>query len=359
MIKKKTYKYLKVPQSKLYDVMQANWRPFVMFNQESNLRSKICNTDIYGLRFNKLYNNRKNTSILDNLKKKKVGVILGNSMAFGEGASTDEKTIASRLSKITNYNFLNFSGRGFSGTQEIINYLILSHKIKNIKKFFVISGLNDSILPYYTNKNDFDNYLTPIFGQKLFNLYMQKAAIGWKKKLLKSFLNLLNIKNINVHAINRLNLLEQIAIKKSFKKIPEKNSNESLKEIVSRNFFLLSNISKSLEIKIDFILQPVASWCLKKKSFEEKKILEEEYLNPQLDKIYSHVDRKKYLFIKKIIKHETKKHRMGFLDLNEVLNQKKYYNRWLFVSNFHVNDDCNEIIAKELRKKFIHKKNYK
>ena len=26
------------------------------------------------------------------------------------------------------------------------------------------------------------------------------------------------------------------------------------------------------------------------------------------------------------------------------------------MSNFHVNDDCNEIIAKELRKKFIHKK---
>ena len=41
--------------------------------------------------------------------------------------------------------------------------------------------------------------------------------------------------------------------------------------MVSRNLFLLSNISKSLEIKIDFILQPVASWCLKKKSFEEEK----------------------------------------------------------------------------------------
>ena len=100
---------------------------------------------------------------------------------------------------------------------------------------------------------------------------MQKAAIGWKKKLLKSFLNLLNIKNINVHAINRLNLLEQIAIKKSLKKIPEKNSNQSLKEMVSRNLFLLSNISKSLEIKIDFILQPVASWCLKKIIRRKKK----------------------------------------------------------------------------------------
>ena len=81
------------------------------------------------------------------MKREKVGVILGNSMAFGEGASTDEKTITSRLSKITNYNFLNFFlEEDFQGDSEIINYLILSHKIKNIKKFFVISGLNDFYL---------------------------------------------------------------------------------------------------------------------------------------------------------------------------------------------------------------------
>ena len=39
-------------------------------------------------------------------------------MAFGEGASTDEKTIASRLSKITNYNFLNFSEGDFQGLKK-------------------------------------------------------------------------------------------------------------------------------------------------------------------------------------------------------------------------------------------------
>ena len=42
--------------------------------------------------------------------------------------------------------------------------------------------------------------------------------------------------------------------------------------MVSRNLFLLSNISKSLEIKIDFILQPVASWCLKKNHSKKKNI---------------------------------------------------------------------------------------
>ncbi len=140
MIKKKSFKYDLVPQSKLYDVMQANWRPFLMFNQESNLRSNVCNTDIYGLRFNNLRDKKKSISIFDNIGKgKKTGVILGNSTAFGEGASKDEMTISSLLSNISNYHFFNLCGRGFSGIQEIINYVILSHKIKKIKKIILQS----------------------------------------------------------------------------------------------------------------------------------------------------------------------------------------------------------------------------
>ena len=42
----------------IYDSMAAQWKPFVMFNQFSNIRSKYCNTDIHGLRFNELKNQR-------------------------------------------------------------------------------------------------------------------------------------------------------------------------------------------------------------------------------------------------------------------------------------------------------------
>ncbi|MDC0529732.1 hypothetical protein OAN91_00245 [Pelagibacteraceae bacterium] len=357
MIKKKSFKYDLAPQSKLYDVMLAKWRPFLMFNQDSNLRSKVCNTDIYGLRFNKLKNKKNSTSIFDNInKEKKTGILLGNSTAFGEGASKDEMTISSLLSNISNYHVFNLCGRGFSGMQEIINYLLLSHKIKKVKKIFVISGLQDSILPFYTPQKEFDSFLTPIYGHRLFNFYMQKAVIGWKKKLLQFFLKLFFIKNINVNAINRLNLFEQIAIKKEFVNVSNKNPYKIYEEIIARNFFLLSSISKSLNIKVNYILQPVATWCMKKKSHEEKKILNEESSTPHLKKIYSHVDRKKYLFVKKIILKEIRKYNMGFLDLNEFLGQKKYDNEWLFVGNFHVNDNCNNIIAKEIYKKFIKKK---
>ncbi len=356
MFKKKSLKYDLVPQAKLYDVMQAKWRPFLMFNQDSNLRSKICNTDIYGLRFNNSRDSKGKKSIIGISKNKKQnGILLGNSMAFGEGATKDEKTITSQLSKMSKYNFLNFCGRGFSGMQEIINYLLLSHKIKNIKKFLVISGLNDSILPFYTSRNDYDTYQVPIFGQRLFNIYMDKAAIGWKKKILQLFLKFFFKDRINVHSINRLNLFEQISIDKKTVKIKEKNPYKRLEEIIKRNIFLLSNISKVTNVKIDFILQPVGSWCLKKASLEEKKIFNEENNIPPLKKIYSHVDRKKYIFIKKIIVRETKKYKMRFFDLNEFLNQKKFDKKWFFVSNFHVNDECNYIIAKEINRKFLKK----
>ena len=118
---------------------------------------------------------------------------------------------------------------------------------------------------------------------------------------------------------------------------------------------MLSMISRALNVKIDFMLQPVGSWCKKKKSPEEEKIFNEENKISQLQKLYSHVDRKKYLFIKKIITSETRKHGMKFLDFNEFLSQKKYNKKWFFVSNFHVNDECNQLIAKEIKRKFIKK----
>ena len=113
MMGKKPIKYVLAPQTKFYDSMGANWKPFLMFNQFSNIRSKFCNTDIFGLRFNNLEDTKNKISIFDekiNIKKKNA-VLIGNSTAFGEGASCDQKTISSFLSQMSDYHFFNFCGR--------------------------------------------------------------------------------------------------------------------------------------------------------------------------------------------------------------------------------------------------------
>ena len=183
MNKDKLYKI--IPQAKFYDSMGASWRPFSMYGQFSNIRSKYCNTDTNGFRFNKNTFPQKKISIFDcrNTAKKKGGVIIGNSTSFGEGLTGDDKTISNQLTLNTNYEFFNLSGRGYSGFQEIVNFIIHFHKIKNLKKIIVISGLNDSYLPFLINNYNED--LTPIFGYQKFMNGMLKETLGWKNKIFK------------------------------------------------------------------------------------------------------------------------------------------------------------------------------
>ena len=88
-----------------------------------------------------------------------------------------------------------------------------------------------------------------------------------------------------------------------------------------------------------------------KKNFREKVLLKEENENIKLKKIYMHVDRNKYLIIKKVIKRLAMKYKINFYDLNELLSNKNFEKEWFFVSRFHINDNCNEKIAAIIKKK--------
>ncbi len=343
-----------IPQIKFYDSMQPKWRPYLMFNHFSNIRSKFCNTDIYGLRFNSLKKNSKNKKISifnEGKGKKNKGVILGNSTAFGEGSSTDSNTISSILSKISKFHFYNLCGRGYSGYQELMNFFLLYHKIKNLKKVVVISGLNDSILPFYID--NFDDYNTPTYGYNLFNVAMSSIVTGWKKKALKYLLQPFFGNKVNFQALNRINFLDQMKVNKNtniLKVNSKKNLIESYKDIIERNFFLLSKLEESKKIKIYFVLQPVGSWCQKQMTLEEKILFSEENKNLTLKKIYQHVDKKKYKIVKKIIKDKSRKFKIKFIDLNQIFSEKKYAKEWFFLSRFHINDNCNKHIAKIIKK---------
>ena len=336
-----------------YDLMQAEWRPYVMFNHNSNIRSKIVNTDIYGLRFNNLKKKYKNKSesIFKENNKKYCGVILGNSTAFGEGSSNDKNTISSILSKNSNIHFHNFCGRGFTGYQELMNLQLLIHKLKNLKKIIIISGLNDSIMPFYIK--DYAVHNSPIYGYNLFKKAMESQVSSFKKKCLETFLKLFFFKKINYKALNRTNIFDQIKIinKINFLKTNRKENNiNSYKEIIDRNFNLMSILQKSTKAKVYFFLQPVGSWCSKEKTKEEKILFDDEKKNEKLQKIYKHVNKKKYLIVKNTTQSAAKKYKINYLDLNEALSSKKLNKNWFFISRFHINDNCNKVISDIIKK---------
>ncbi len=352
MIRKKPIKYLLAPQTKFYDSMGANWKPFVMFNHFPNIRSKYCNTDTFGLRFNNLENDKNKISIFDEKidKNKKKAVLIGNSTAFGEGASSDQKTISSLLSQMSDYHFFNFCGRGFSGYQEINNFLLLANKINDLKKIIIISGLNDSYLPYYVK--DFDDDQVPIFGYNTFKKAMKNSSRGWKNKLFRLFFGKFFADGINWSKVNSLNWHNELFKKKELNVIKSRlTTNEQLQNIADRNFKIWSTIAKGMNIEIDFMLQPVGSWCQKQLSTEEEKLFKEENSLKELQKIYQYVDKNKYDFYKDILKKSAEKNNINFLDCNEIFSEKKFDKEWLFLNRFHLTDLANNYISQILIQK--------
>ena len=355
MIFKKSIKHALAPQTKFYDSMSADWRPFVMFHHFSNIRSQYCNTDIFGLRFNNLENTIDKISIFDEKIKagKKRAILVGNSTAFGEGASCDQKTISNHLSKMSDYHFFNFCARGFSGYQEIVNFLLLANKINNLEKVIIVSGLNDSYLPYYVK--DFENIQTPIFGHNLFQKTMQNSSRGWKNQLLKLFFGKILKKETNWNKINSLNWHQELFGKEKTLKTIKKNLNpeEHLQDIIDRNFMIWSTLASGMKIKIDFMLQPVGSWCKKKLLIQEQKLFQEENNSKKLQRIYQYVDMAKYTLVKDILKKSAEKHNINFLDCNDIFSEKRFDKEWLFLSRFHVTDLGNKHIAETLIQKTL------
>ena len=114
-----------------------------------------------------------------------------------------------------------------------------------------------------------------------------------------------------------------------------------------------STIAKGMNIKIDFMMQPVGSWSQKKLSAEEEQIFEEEDKSKDMQRFYKFVDNQKYNFFKNILKENCEKYNINFLDCNEIFQENKYSKEWIFLSRLHLTDKGNEYTAKILLDKFI------
>ena len=78
-----------------------------------------------------------------------------------------------------------------------------------------------------------------------------------------------------------------------------RNTEEKMQKY-SQNINIWSSLAKGMNVDIDYILQPVGSWCKSIQTNEEKKIFLK--MKPALKKVYKHVEKDKYEKVKKILK---------------------------------------------------------
>ena len=336
MNREPTYKI--VPQMKIYDNIGWKWLPFVMFSQVPNFRSQVLNTDINGFRYNSI-KSIVNKSILNKFNEKDNYIILGNSTAFGVGATSDHFTISSNLTDDKS-NFINLACRAHVGFQELISLFSNFQKLENIKKIIIISGVND----FYLSKILEINYPDNFYFYSVFSENMNKIKINLSKKVTKYFLNIF-FPNIlddeNIHKINKNNILKFLSSSKFRENFNLEKNLETLtiEQKFERNFKLYSLLKNYFNCEVQFYMQPVLQWS-KDMSEEEKELIkltnsENNNIN---NKVLKYFNNENYKFLSKTLKDISNKHGIKFFDINTYFRKTLKKDDWCFVDSVHCTD---------------------
>lgn len=143
-----------------YTAMGHEWKPYLMRGTIQNAKSNVLSTDETGSRVSCF----QGVPIFYQDYRQSQGnysVLLGNSVAYGVGASNDMSCLASQLSRLTNHPWYNLSGRAYNQTQEVLSLLLLgADQHQNI---VVFSGINNLI--FSLAFEEFDQSLMPFWGQ--------------------------------------------------------------------------------------------------------------------------------------------------------------------------------------------------
>ena len=357
MSNKLSLRYTLTPQMKIYDDIGEAWKPFIMYLSRPNFRSNVVNLDQFGLRFNDLNAEKKleiekNNSIFNEKifsSSKDKAALIGNSSAFGVGAGSDSSTLSSILSQQTNYHFFNLGGRAFSGFQETILFQSLINQLSSVKKIVIFSGANDLFLTNHLSV--YDPILGPYYYNSQFVEGMNISTTSWKRNLARFLLDPFVKNNVDWNLITKKELINNLSKKKMFE--PKFFDKEKiLKNLIKKNLSYWSNIQKGMGIKIIFVLQPMAQWCGKELSDEEKQIFNELDSSNKNTQTLKSLDISKYKSYKDSIAELCNYLNIEFVDSSNFINKKNFHKEWLFVDRIHLTDLGYKYIAELILSKF-------
>lgn len=332
------------PQMDHYDKLGMVWNPFLMFFHTPNFVSRVVNTDEYGLRCNHylgrtIYPLNEKSLISEN------SVIVGGSTAFGVGASSDEMTISSKLSNLTNTNHINMAGRAYSSSQELILFSKLASQLKKIKHVIIFSGLNDLHLSSFgLDCKDFGYF----YYMRKFKNAMDLAALSKKQLLIRFFLYPFYKDSITYNKIDKSNFLKLLLNINSIKRDKETKPLVNIQYAISqleKNLFIWKQLSKAYPFKLIYILQPLSIWLEKELSQEEDSLFQ--YLDTvsASQNLISLFNKNIYNEYTSSLSKLCEKLDIKYYDSNKILKNNFKKNDWIFTDRAHLTDLGNEKVS--------------
>lgn len=336
-------RYSLVPQMLFYDQLNVEYAPYTMFFNEKNFKSRYVNTDSNGFRYNYYNNSTTNIEEIKNIED--ISIVIGGSTVFGFGATGDDNTISSYMTKKSNHLFLNFGATAFNSKQELILFINNFNKFNKIKNIFIVSGIND----LYLNYNDFedkDNFFFKKNYKLAHDLY--KIRNNYKKKFLYFFYKIFHDKFVNPSSLKFKDVYKK-------KKINNYNIiNFDLMDLnYNKTFGVWSSLAEKYKFNVFYFLQPLAGWLKKKPNNIEKNLFDlldnsDDYSHNVLKHISLLENYEKFSSLLNI---NASKHKINFFDLNLELDKMCKDEDNIFVDRVHLTDYGHEIISNIILKK--------
>jgi len=326
-------RYRLTPQMRDYDALGVSWLPYLMFFQAPDRLLASVSTDKDGFRHTL---NQKGellpevAAFATGTPSEECCIFLGGSTAFGVGATGNGKTIPSLLNARTNQRWLNFGGRAYNSTQELL--LLMMHLPKKIRRVVVFSGVNNLTLSFVSPKT------SPVFGsfffQSKFERQMAQSVEECRgiKAALRDLFREVRSRFTGWHPPQ-----EKMATASG-------QRTADLALVFERDMRLLAALRDAHRFEVSYVLQPVVNWLGKKLSPEERELFA--FLDAQPDAhwqvLAEHLDKEGPAF-RDLVKKNCLQFGFHFQDLNThpILREEE----WLFVDRVHFTDRGYERVA--------------
>lgn len=317
--------YMEAYSKEFADDGHINWLPYTMYFHPFNYSSAVVNTDRSGFRYSE--NADRRYSVADHDGIDACHIVAGSSTVFGIGASGDKHSLASRLN--TNANdqtpWINFGGRSFNSTQEMILFSLHRHQLPDVKSVLLLSGFNDLGLARLPKRlrqehgaffmcNDFFDAMT----QK--NQSGVSRFFGASKKL---------VPNDETPSLE-----EQI---------------DYAAQLALRNLANWQAMCAQMDAPLTFALQPLANWVRPTGSPQEEALFAEREAHGGFAKHYGDIlTQKTYISYRDRLLAGAEKLGVTFIDLTALLKDAVPDDFWLFVDRIHFTDNGHDLVAKLL-----------
>lgn len=128
------------------DRREWNYLPYLMYYNRTKFRSASVNTDRFGFRYSQGADVR--ASAGDHQLNESVRLLVGGSVAFGYGVTSDAATLASRLwtKHAPSRPWLTFAGHCYNSTQELLLFTLYRHLLPPVDEIVLFSGANTLIM---------------------------------------------------------------------------------------------------------------------------------------------------------------------------------------------------------------------